>query len=203
MKLMATTVLIGLFSLGLSPQIDSHLKKEKEVKMTDPTEIGYDDLPGFVREFMFKGYEVKPEDIQKIIRIEDGAFFVKMNRSVNVFGIDADVKMHQQKLDLVEVKTGNPMKRKMKEQKETKKRLVRNVHPSLGESEIAWSTMPAHVREYLVKRMAAAEDQVHKVYDLGNNKYKIVLKQAHNEFVIFEESPHVIAFEHDITNRLN
>ena len=166
-----------------------------EFGTADPVEVDYDDLPPFVKEFLYKAYEVKPEDVRKIVRVQQGSYVVTLNRSVNVFGINTKLKMQNEKLDYFETKPAiSP--NKMRSRKVEKTKLTRQISMSSNETEIAWASIPRNVREYLIKRMYADEDQVYKAFDLGNSEYKIILKKAHNKFVIFEDSPDKIAFDH-------
>lgn len=200
-KLSLIAVFIGLFSFGLTAQMGMHPGIEPEVTATDPVEISYDNLPPFVKEFLYKGYEVKPEDIRKILKME-GTFLVKMNRSINVFGINKRIGMHHQKLDFVEVETGVRMIRKKHVQK-VKKQRIRTILPHPEAPEIAWDLIDVNVREYLTKRLEAAEIQIYKAFDLGNDKYKIILKKSHDKFVITEDRPDRIAFDSVLISRFD
>lgn len=209
LKLAFVTVLIGTCSFGFTPKKTGvHLEIEKNIKTTDTIFITYDDLPPFVKEFLYKGYQVLPEDISDIIKIKDGAFLVKMNRSFNVFAINTKLEMHHEKLGLFNIKSDLRGKKQIRTQAlKTKRISSKRISPERTiinrEPEIAWSSIPLNIREYLIKRMGANENQVYKAFDLGNDTYKFILKKAHDAFVILEESPDEIALEHEVLSLLN
>ena len=205
-KLSLITLLLFLFSSGLNAGNNTNYHFLNKTA-SDPIEIDYNDLPPFVKEFLYKGYEVKPEDVKKIIKIKSGAFLVKLKQPVNVFGINKELKMANIKLDRFNARTQRvnprqPVKQRVLETNNTAKNRI-NKTISLPTGETAFMDIPLNIREYLIKRMAAKENQIYKVYNLGNDEYKIILKEAHHEFVIFEDSPNRIAFEHSVTDLLD
>lgn len=167
----------------------------------DPIEIDYNDLPPFVKEFLYKGYEVNPEDVISITKVRPGAFIVKLNRSINVFGITTDLKMHREKLDYFNI-AHEIRKEKLATANRIRPRQVkRKLNPNIP-TEVTWSAIPLNVQEYLIKRMKASEDEIYKAYKSGSNNYKIILKKSHDTFIIFEDSPQKIAFEHGAIDNL-
>lgn len=207
-KLALVTVMISASSFGLTPNnTGSHLKIEKALKATDTILITYDDLPPFVKEFLYKGYEVYPKDISTIIKIRNGAFLIKMKRSFNVFTINTQLEMHHEKLDFFNIKSDLQGKKQIRTQALKTERIPHNrvvlTREVTREPEVSWRSIPLNIREYLIKRMKAEEDQVYKAFDLGDDTYKIILKKHYDAFVILKESPDEIALEHEVLDLLH
>ena len=123
-----------------------------------------------------------------------------MNRSVNVFVIDTQLKTHHEKLSFLDIERDARAESRMEALKAKQQRRTIPIRTQVGKKGLAWNSIPLNVREYLIKRMEADENQVYKVHALGNNKYKVILKQAHDQFVIQTKSPNQIAFEHPDMN---
>lgn len=189
MKLALIAGLVCFTGIEVSAQVGVRNAQDQNVALSEYLDVDYESLPPFVKEFLYKAYEVKPGDVSKIKSYTDGEFIIVMNRSFNTFVIDKPLKLSHEKLENINVKGSPRMQNSRDVQPQAKKRTKRTVGISKIEKEIDFMDVPLNIREYLIKEMEADENQVHRIIALGGDKYKITLKKSHNQFKITKDRP--------------